>query len=153
MGSKVVVDTSGPALAAALDEGIFLVKPNLRELEELVGATLSGRRDWLAASRNLIVMGKTEMLALTLGSGGALLVTRDQALYAPAIQVEAVSTIGAGDSFLGGMVWALDGGRSIEESFRYGVAAGAAALLTPGTGLCQRKDVKRLVSTVTLEAV
>jgi 6-phosphofructokinase 2 len=151
LGAKVVVDTSGPALAAVLEEGVFLVKPNLRELQELVGSPLDERQHQLAAARNLIEKRAAETVALTLGHLGALLVTQRQAFYAPALPVKPVSVVGAGDSFLGAMVWSLDAGRSIEHAFRYGIAAGSAALLSPGTGLCKAEDVRRLYPQVHLQ--
>jgi 6-phosphofructokinase 2 len=64
------------------------------------------------------------------------------------MQIEAVSTVGAGDSFLGGMVAALASGKLPEEAFRMAVAAASAAVLTPGTGLCQPQDVKSLLPKV-----
>ena len=130
LGAKVVVDTSGPALAAALKEGVFLVKPNLRELQELVGSPLDGREQQLAAARSLIENRAVETVALTLGHLGALLVTQRQAFYAPALPVKPVSVVGAGDSFLGAMVWSLDAGQSIEDGLppRYRCRIGGAAL-------------------------
>jgi len=61
--------------------------------------------------------------------------------------------VGAGDSFLAAMVWSLASGHSLETAFRYGVAAGSAALLMPGTELCRQEDVERLVNDVKLEAI
>lgn len=151
LGAKVVVDTSGPALAAALGEGVFLVKPNLRELQELVGSPLNGREQQLAAARNLVEKGAAETVALTLGHLGALLVTRRQALYAPALPVKPASMVGAGDSFLGAMLWSLNAGQGMEEAFRHGLAAGSAALLSAGTGLCNTEDVRRLYPQVRLQ--
>ena len=130
---------------------MFLVKPNLRELQELVGSPLKEREQQLAAARNLIEKQAAETVALTLGHLGALLVTQRQAFYAPALPVEPVSVVGAGDSFLGAMVWSLDAGDSIEHAFRYGIAAGSAALLSPGTGLCKAEDVRRLYPQVHLQ--
>jgi 6-phosphofructokinase 2 len=151
LGAKVVVDTSGPALGAALAEGVFLVKPNLRELEELVGSGLDGREQQLAAARSLIENRSADMVALTLGHLGALLVTQRQALYAPALPITPVSVVGAGDSFLGAMVWSLGAGQSIENAFRYGIAAGSAALLSAGTRLCRAEEVERLYPKVHVE--
>lgn len=151
LDAKVVVDTSGRALAAALGEGVFLVKPNLRELQELVGSPLNDREQQLAAARSLIEKRAVETVALTLGHLGALLVTQRQAFYAPVLPVEPVSVVGAGDSFLGAMVWSLDAGQGIEEAFRYGVAAGSAALLSAGTGLCKAEDIRRLYPQVQLQ--
>jgi 6-phosphofructokinase 2 len=67
--------------------------------------------------------------------------------------VQVVSSVGAGDSFLGAMVWALEAGRELEAAFRYGVAAGTAALLSPGTRLCGIADVERLAPGVELRAI
>ena len=151
LGAKVVVDTSGPALAAALAEGVFLAKPNLRELQELTGSTLDGQEQRLSAGRDLIERGAAEVVALTLGQHGGLLVTRRQALYAPALPVKPVSAVGAGDSFLGAMIWSLATGQGIENAFRYGMAAGSAALLSAGTELCKADDVLRLHPQVRLQ--
>jgi 6-phosphofructokinase 2 len=151
LGAKVVVDTSGPALAAALGEGVFLIKPNLRELQELMGSPLNGRGQQLTAARSLIEKRAVETVALTLGHLGALLVTQGQAFYASALPVEPVSVVGAGDSFLGAMVWSLDAGQGIEQAFRHGIAAGSAALLSAGTGLCKAEDVRRLYPQVQLQ--
>jgi 6-phosphofructokinase 2 len=67
------------------------------------------------------------------------------------LPVERVSMVGAGDSFLGAMVWSLDAGESVETAFRRGMAAGSAALLSAGTGLCKVEDVQRLYPQVRLE--
>jgi 6-phosphofructokinase 2 len=143
-GSKLVLDTSGKPLAAALDEGVYLIKPNLRELQELVDAPLADQHEWVAASRKLIEAGRVEVVVLTLGEQGALLVTRDSAHRARAPDIRPVSAVGAGDSFVGGMVWSLAAGGSLIDAFRYGVAAGSAAVLNPGTELCHAPDVARL---------
>ena len=153
LGCRVVADASGPALAAALDEGVFLVKPNLRELEDLVGSSLGGRAAALSACRTLIKAKKANVVALTLGAEGAILVTQDVVREAPALQVDKKSEIGAGDSFVGAFVWALDSGRDLEEAFRFGMAAGAAALIAPGTQLSRRDDVVRLVKDVSVSIV
>ena len=152
-GTKVVLDTSGPALLAALQEGMYLIKPNLRELRELTGQALMDERSWLEACRALVDTGQAEVVALTLGDLGALLVSRDAAVRAPALPIEPVSTVGAGDSFLGAMVWALAAGQGLAEAFRYGVAAGSAALITPGTELCHRDDVERLHGQVIVQSI
>jgi 6-phosphofructokinase 2 len=152
-GARCVLDTSGPALKAALAEGVYLVKPNLRELSELVGAELSDQDSWVEACRALVGKGNAEIVALTLGDQGALLVTRDRAWRAHAIPIKPVSAVGAGDSFVGVMVWGLAAGHDLQTAFRYGVAAGTAALLSPGTELCRREDVERLYREVVLEPV
>jgi len=150
LGAHVILDTSGPALAAALEEGVHLVKPNLRELRELTGQPLDREPEWQRAAEKLVRSGKAAIVALTLGEHGALLVSRNAHLRAPGIPVKIASAVGAGDSFLAAMVWRLSSGRSLEEAFRYGVAAGTAALLTPGTELSRKEDTDRLSDNVVL---
>jgi 6-phosphofructokinase 2 len=148
--AKMVVDTSGKALTAALQDGVYLVKPNLRELQELTQAPLSDQAERIRACRNLIETGAAEVVALTLGAQGALLVTRDTAHLARSPPIEPVSAVGAGDSFIGGMVWSLAAGGGIVDAFRYGVAAGSAAVLNPGTELCHAGDVMQLYERIEL---
>jgi 6-phosphofructokinase 2 len=150
-GARVIVDTSGPALEAALDEGVFLIKPNLRELRQMVDRPLDDQDSRLEACRELVAAGRTEIVALSLGHEGALFVTSDAAWRAPALDVKLVSAVGAGDSFVGGLAWSLASGHDLEEAFRYALAAGSAALLTPGTELCRRDDVERLHAQAELE--
>lgn len=152
-GAKFVLDTSGAALRAALKTKLYLVKPNLRELQDLTGATLVDQASLVRACRELISPDGAEVVALTLGSDGAMLVTADRAWRAPALPVRVASTVGAGDSFLGAMVWALAAGSSLEAAFRYAMAGGSAALLAPGTGLAHAQDVRQLLDQVTIQAL
>jgi 6-phosphofructokinase 2 len=153
IGAKFVLDTSGPALHAALVESIYLIKPNLRELTELAGRTLSDQLAWIEASRILIADGHVEIVALTLGHRGALLVTNENAWRARALSIKPVSAVGAGDSFLGGMMFRLATGATLEDAFRTAVAAGSAALLNPGTGLCRPEEVAALYPEVIIEPI
>jgi 6-phosphofructokinase 2 len=150
-GAKFALDTSGAPLKRALEERLYLVKPNLQEMRELRGEALDDQFSLIKACRGLIERGRTEVVALTLGADGALLVTRERALRSPPLPIQPVSTVGAGDSFLGAMVWALASKLALEESFRYAVAAASAALLAHGTELCQPQDARRLLSQVTIE--
>ncbi len=152
-GAKFVLDASGPALKAALEVGVFLIKPNLRELRELVGAPLDNETSLIAAARQLVEQGRAQIVAISMSAKGALLVTKDQAWAAEAIPVPVSSTVGAGDSFLGAIVWALAAGHGPREAFRYALAAGAAALLTPGTQLCRMADVTNLLAQANPRAV
>ena len=152
-GARFVVDTSGEALAAALQQGVFLVKPNLRELNELMHVEAEDEETLIEASRRMIKSNHAEVVALSLGDLGALLVTRDHTWRARVPQIDIVSAVGAGDSFLGALLWALVSSHSMPEALRYAVAAGAAAVLTPGTALCDRDDVERLRPLVQIEEV
>jgi 6-phosphofructokinase 2 len=150
-GSRLVIDTSGPPLAAALQAGVYLAKPSLRELREFTGAPLQDDAQRRDAARALVKAGQLQLVALSLGAEGAMLVSADLALKAPALQVPVASTVGAGDSFLGGLVWALDQGQNLRAAFATAMAAGAAALLAPGTALCRPQDIRRLVGGVQVQ--
>jgi len=143
-GAKLVLDTSGSALRAGLARGVHLVKPSLGELETLVDRKLPDPASQEQAARELIGSGVAELVALTLGRDGALLATSQGTLRLAAPDVVAKSAVGAGDSFAAAMTLGLAQGRDSEDAFAYGVAAGAAAVLSAGTGLCRREDVERL---------
>ncbi|MCO5732019.1 1-phosphofructokinase family hexose kinase [Rhizobium sp. SSA_523] len=143
-GARFVLDASGEALAAALAEGgIYLFKPSLSELERLVGHSLDVQAAADVAS-DLVARGKAQVIALTLGADGAMLINAEGRTRLPAILVPVRSAVGAGDSFVGAMVFALSRGQALQRAFRFGLAAGAAAVMTPGTDLCRRADILAL---------
>ena len=148
-GVRVVLDANGPALAEALKVGVYLFKPSLRELRDLMGHDLPDQDSQVAAAQQLIQSGQAEVVAISLGSDGAMVVSANQVWRARALQVNVQTTVGAGDSFVGGMVWALSRKDSLLKAFQFGMAAGAAALLAPGTSLCQAADVHQLLPSVT----
>ena len=148
---RVVVDASGPALAAALDEGVFLIKPSRDELAELVDAPGElDRPEQVEAARSIVDDGRAEVVALTLGAGGAVLVTADDELHLPTPKVEVASAVGAGDAFLAGLVLRLAEGRPLADAFRTAVAAGSATAMLPATELCRAEDVARLEEELSL---
>jgi 6-phosphofructokinase 2 len=145
---RFLLDTSGPALKAALAEGVYFIKPSLRELCEAVGELLEDERAWIRACAGLVNDRRAEIVALTLGHRGAMLVTRDRVIRAEPPPITPVSSVGAGDSFLGAMVWGLAAGHDLAYVLRLGVAAGSSAVLNPGTELAHPDDTRRLVDAV-----
>lgn len=144
-GIAVVLDSSGDALREGLAAGgVALVKPSRSELQQLVGNELTSVEEIGEAASDIVGQGQADLVAVTMGHEGALLAWRDGTLYLPAIPIEAQSAVGAGDSFLAAMVFALAEGRDPIEAFRYGMAGGTAAVLTPGTGLAYPKDINHL---------
>ncbi len=121
-------------------------------MRELVGHEPSDATEWEIAAKALVHNGRAATVALTMGHLGAVLVTRDQVMRAHPLAITPVSAVGAGDSFLGALVAGLASGADLEYSFRDAVAAGAAALLNPGTELCLLDDVKRLAEQVIFTA-
>jgi 6-phosphofructokinase 2 len=152
---RLIVDTSGLPLQILVDEcaPVYMIKPNMGELATLVGRTLEDDDDLLAAARELLGRCRIEIVVVSLGAGGVLLITNDQATFVRAPTVPIRSKIGAGDSTVAGITLALARGLSLLDAVRFGVAAGAAAVMTSGTGLCRREDAERLFAQIQREAV
>ena len=143
-GARFVLDTSGAALKDTLTEGgVFLAKPSQGELEELVGAELD-EKGVVEAAQSLVGRGQAKMVAVSMGAQGALLASDAGVIRRSAPRVRVRSAIGAGDSFLGAMIWALGMGWATEDAFELAIAAGAAAVLTSGTQLCRKADIEAL---------
>ncbi len=144
VGARLILDTSGEPLKAACDEGVYLLKPSIDELSALVGVENLEMDDVDDAARTLIGKGKCEVVVVSLGPKGALLVTADICEYVPAPTIHKKSTVGAGDSMVAGMTWALVQKKSYSEMVRWGVACGSAATMNEGTELFKKEDVLRL---------
>ncbi|KGE16384.1 1-phosphofructokinase family hexose kinase [Paenibacillus wynnii] len=142
--ARVIVDTSGEALQLAADAGVYLLKPNSRELEELTGREIANEDEIKAAALQLIDEGRTKVVIVSLGGEGALLITKESTEHIPAPDVPVLSVVGAGDSLVAGVVYSLAQGRSLRQSVQFGVAAGAAAVMNPERELCEREDTERL---------
>ena len=142
--SRLVIDTSGPALREALRVGAFLVKPNMREFQELVGRRLDHEVEQKAEACRLIADGVAEVVVVSLGAAGALMAVGDKTSFVRSPVVPQRSRVGAGDSMVGGIVTALVRGMPIDAAVRYGVAAGSAAVMTDGNELCRPSDVEEL---------
>ena len=140
--TRIILDTSGEPFRQALQHRLFLIKPNKRELEDFVGASLDGEAEQERVCRDLIKRHDLQAIALTLGSAGAMLVTAESQFRVRGLKVEPRSPIAAGDSFVGAMALALESGKPLRQAFLYGMAAGTAALITPGSELCRKADTE-----------
>ncbi len=140
--TRIVLDTSGESLQYALDAQVYLIKPNRRELEYICQCSLSENKDQEKKCREIVEQGGCEVLVLTLGKDGALLITKNEQFRVPGIEAEVVSAVGAGDSFLGAMIFALQQEEKLQDAFLYGIAAGTAALATEATILCHKDDTE-----------
>lgn len=147
--TRLVLDTSGAALAQALTVGgLFLVKASADEFAAAQGSAPGDLAAVAAQAGALVAAGKAEQVAVSFGSQGALLATAGGAWFVPAVPVAVASTVGAGDSFLAGMVFAFAGGMDARAALRWGAAAGAATVATPRTGLCNRSEAEALLPLV-----
>lgn len=144
MGSRLIIDTSGKPLKMAVQEGAFLLKPNIRELGELAGVEIEDEDQEIEVAKSIIGSGGTEVMIVSLGAGGALLVTKDDVEQFRTPTVPIRSKLGAGDSMVAGIVLSLAKGWSIRQATLYGNAAGAATVMTHGTKLCTRVHTDRL---------
>jgi len=146
---KLILDTSGKALEEALKEGVYLCKPNISELSQLVGEELDTIPKQEAAAHKILNDYNVEILVVSLGAFGAFLATKNNIYHVAAPSVTKKSTVGAGDSMLAGMVMQLAKGSNLFEVIKYGVATGTAATLNSGTELCKKSDVEELYKWIT----
>ena len=143
-GAKAIVDTSGAALRQAVQAGVYLLKPNLGELSSLTSQQAITAPEQEHLARQLIGQHRAEMVVVSLGAQGAMLVTEADVTYVAAPTVPKKTTVGAGDSMVGGMVLRLAQGWELTEAVRYGVACGTAATMNHGTQLCRKEDADKL---------
>jgi 1-phosphofructokinase len=152
-GKKVILDTEGKELElAAKGAHPFLIKPNLREMEATLGIELRTMRAIRDAALLFIKLG-VQHSVVSMGAIGAMYISADKTLFAPALRVETKSTVGAGDAMIGGMLLGYEIEKDMAKAFRYGIAAGAASVMTEGTQLIVRSDFEMLLDQVKVQEV
>ncbi len=150
--AKLIVDTSGEPLQHAVQEGLFMIKPNLDELSKLYGKEELKADEIVAAARSIIAKGGCEVMVISMGKEGAILVTAKEEMQVKPPTVTVNSTVGAGDSMVAGMVLALERGWDWGAVLRYGVAAGTSATMNYGTELCKKEDTDQMFESITFAA-
>ena len=152
-GKKCILDTEGKELElAAKGAHPFLIKPNLREMEATLGIELRTMRAIRDASLLFLRLGVKHSV-VSMGAMGAMYIAEDKTLFAPALRVETKSTVGAGDAMIGGMLLGYEIEKDMSKAFRYGIAAGAASVMTEGTQLIVRSDFEKLLDQVRIQEV
>lgn len=151
-GKKVVLDTAGESLLHGIKERPYLIKPNLPEMQAIMRKELRTLREIRDAAMFLIDYG-AQNVVVSMGKTGAVFVNEKKTLFAPALRVEARSTVGAGDAMVGGILTGLMRGANLTEAFKFGVAAGAASVMTDGTQLVRKADFDVLLPKVTVQEV
>lgn len=152
VGVHTVLDADGEALAAGVDARPEMVKGNRRELERLLGRHLDDEASTIAAAVQVHDRG-IHSVVVTRGREGAVASTDETLFRGVAPRVRAVSAVGSGDAFLAGVILTLSRGGSMNDALRLGIAAGTAAVLTPGTELCHRREVDILVPRVKVQPI
>ncbi len=152
-GKKCILDSEGAELELAAKEAHpFLIKPNLHEMETTLGLELRTMRSIRDAALLFIRLG-VQHAVVTMGAMGAMYVDQERTLFAPALRVATKSTVGAGDAMLGGMLLGYEREGEMRKAFKYGVAAGAASVMTEGTQLIVPEDFYSLLEQVRIQEV
>jgi 1-phosphofructokinase len=152
-GKRCILDTEGKELELATKGACpFLIKPNLKEMEATFGIELRTMRTIRDAALLFVQLG-VEHAVVSMGEMGAMYVSADKTLFAPALRVEIKSTVGAGDAMIGGMLLGYEKEKDMARAFRYGIAAGAASVMTAGTQLLRKEDFDRLLDMVRIQEV
>ncbi len=153
--AKYILDSSGEALLRGAQAGVFLLKPNLGELAMLGGVKMISFQDIHGVARKFLDENPCEMMVVSLGAQGAMLFQKesDKVTHITAPIVPLKSAIGAGDSMVAGMIFALSEGMSAVEMAKFGVACGSAATMTAGTRLCKKKDAEALYQWILTHSV
>lgn len=147
-GARMILDTSGPALRAAIGRGVFLIRINDIEAAELGAMLGADRSSPKNLARSIVASGGADAVIMTIGAEGAILVFGQRTAHIRPPPVEVVSPVGAGDSFVAALCFALSEGWTMEESCAYGVAAASAAMTTEATELAHRDDIDRLYAEI-----
>lgn len=150
--AKVVLDVDGEALSAGIKAHPNIIKPNIHELSGLVGRELSDMDEIVAAARE-INRGGVEIVLVSMGARGILLVSNGEEYLAVPPEVKVENTIGAGDSSVAGFAFGLVSGKDLKESLIYAAAAGTATTMHQGTALSQKEDFLKLVPQVKLNVI
>lgn len=150
LGVKTVVDTAGEAMRQALEAHPFLIKPNLHELETMLGCKIHTRQEIVQACRRLIA-GYVQMVCVSMGKDGTMLVDDAHVWFAPALSIPVRGLQGAGDSMVAGLCKGIREGVCADRMLAYGVAAASASILREGTALCRQEDFLRLLPQVVVQ--
>jgi 1-phosphofructokinase family hexose kinase len=142
-GAKVILDSSGKALAEGYRAHPFMIKPNNFELRDLSEMPVDSMTQIVSASKVLQDQG-VKLVVISLGDLGAVLLSAKEAWFVKSPTIKEVNPTGAGDSLVGGMVWAFEKDFQLVDALRWGVACGAAAASLNGTAVGSYQDIKAL---------
>ena len=134
---RVILDSSGPALKQALNESVYLIKPNQNELSQLAGRELKDIADMERYALELINQTKLTYVVVSVGAKGAFIVSKSGVVHQAIPKVDVKSTIGAGDSMLAGIIYGLANNYPTDIMLKWGVACGVAATMSEGTDLAR----------------
>jgi 6-phosphofructokinase 2 len=151
-GIKVFLDADGAPFKKGVKAIPYAIKPNIFELERFAGKPMKQKKDIIAYGKELLAKGLSYVL-ISMAEKGMFLFSEKEDLQAVPPRVKEKSTIGAGDSSVAGFIVAYEQKRSLSDCLRMAVACGTATVLTPGTALCKKVDVKRMLKRCKVEKI
>lgn len=154
-GAKALLDADRELLRCGIKEGPFLVKPNIHELEELSGVKANGPIEAERLGRSLLSQYGIELVVVSLGQKGAIFINKSRSVLAHTIKVDAISTVGAGDSMVAALAFCLEKGVDFEKSITLSMAAGIANVMTSGSQAAdygRMLEIEKMISYETLVA-
>lgn len=151
-GVKAVLDADGEALAEGIKGTPYAIKPNIHELEKLLGRSLVTDEQVVEAGRELLRQG-IQLVIVSMGGDGSILLTEQACYRAHPFPITPKSTVGAGDSMVAALVYCMLGGMSPEETARWTTAAGTVTASRPGTEVCSLQEVRERVTDVRLQVL
>ncbi len=152
MGCRCILDADGERLKFGLEAAPYMIKPNHFELEMMAGKQLTTLKEIRNAAYRYLDMG-VKVIAVSLGADGALITNGGETLFAPRLNIEVKSTVGAGDSMVAGLAAGFMADRALEDSFRMGVACATARCMTEGNRIMDRTVYKALLDMVSIERI
>lgn len=148
VGAKIILDTSGKPLAEAIKEKVFLIKPNQKELAQLAGKDFLTNPEQEAFALELVNSKQAEYVVVSLGARGAFMASKDGIIFQTTPSVKVNSTIGAGDSMVAGLIYALQNNLPPKEVLKWGVACGVATTMSEGTNLASVENINRALKLI-----
>jgi 6-phosphofructokinase 2 len=149
-GVKVSLDADGEFMVQGIRSKPYMIKPNKHEFIRLVGKEANDIDEIVFHARELIDKG-IALVVVSLGADGIVAVTKKRAIHVIPPKVEVINKVGAGDSLVAGIVFAMTKGKPLEESLALGVAAGTATTIVEGSALCRKDDVMKIKEQVKIK--
>ena len=151
-GIKFILDTSGDTLAKGIEAAPFLIKPNQDELEDMFKKKFATLNEIVEGAREIIKKG-VENVMVTLGGNGAVLITKNEVYRATFPKVQIKNTVGSGDSTIGGFAYGIAEGKTLEESFKLGVACGTTNAMLDTTGSIDLEILDTVLKSIKIEKI
>lgn len=151
-GKKVILDTSGKLLEEGIKACPTMIKPNIDEIRMLTNKPCHDIQEIIQAAKEIHERG-IEVVVVSLGSDGSLCVCDDGVYRAVVPKINAVNTVGCGDSMIAGFAFGFEAGQTPVEALRKASAISAAAAMREETGFFVKEDMETIYPQITIEKI